>query len=176
MQPKTALLIVDMQHGLLEDEPAYRKEETLNTVQDLLKQARQKHIPVIYMQDKDVGAVGSPAWQIHSSITPAENDLVLRKAETDSFYETPLNEQFQARNINQLIIVGMKTEMCVDMTCRRAHELGYQVILVSDGHTTTDRPYMTAEQVIMHHNWLLACIGTEEHHIRVQSASDITFK
>lgn len=46
----------------------------------------------------------------------------------------------------------MKTEFCVDTTCRAAAGLGLRPILVADAHTTTDSPLLSAQAIIEHHN------------------------
>ena len=170
-----ALLVIDMQVGLVDGEPLYRKVETLKTIQTVLAQARTASVPIFYMQDVDVGGVGTPDFEIHSSVHPLANEPVIVKTEADSFYETDLHEQLQAQDVDTLVIVGLKTEYCVDATVRRAYELGYKVYLVADGHTTTDRDYMTAAQVVQHHNWLLACIGTDDLYNEVIPAAQVTF-
>ncbi|BCQ42632.1 hypothetical protein ERHA55_01590 [Erwinia rhapontici] len=50
----------------------------------------------------------------------------------------------------------MKTEYCVDTTCRAAADRGFEVVLVSDAHSTTDNAVLTAEQIIAHHNATLS--------------------
>ena len=54
--------------------------------------------------------------------------------------------------IAELVIAGMKTEFCVDTTCRAAAGLGFRPVLVADAHTTTDSPLLQAELIIGHHN------------------------
>ena len=57
---------------------------------------------------------------------------------------------------SELVIVGCATDFCVDTTVRSAAARGYQVIVPSDGHTTRDRPHLSAQQVIAHHNYMWA--------------------
>jgi nicotinamidase-related amidase len=64
----------------------------------------------------------------------------------------------------------MQTEYCVDTTCRRAYSLGYDIVLVEDGHSTWDTEHLAASQVIAHHN---ATLGGWFATLRV--ASDIAF-
>ena len=60
------------------------------------------------------------------------------------------------RGVKQLVIAGMKTEFCVDTTCRAAPELGFTTVLISDAHTTIDNPHLSAHEIIGHHNRTLA--------------------
>jgi nicotinamidase-related amidase len=84
---------------------------------------------VIYIQHD--GSKGHPlethtkGWEIHPSIKPAGGESVVRKRESDSFFETALQEELKKRGITHLVIAGGMTEYCVDTTCRRATSLGY---------------------------------------------------
>jgi hypothetical protein len=51
-----------------------------------------------------------------------------------------------------VIIVGMKTQCCVDSTCRAARDLGFDAVLIADGHTCSDMPVMSAKDIVAHHN------------------------
>jgi hypothetical protein len=50
---------------------------------------------------------------------------------------------------------------------RRAVSLGYDVVLVSDGHMTADSGELTYEQIIAHHNALLDGFSAGTHTVRV---------
>lgn len=182
MRTTTALLVIDVQVGLIEGpNPVYEADSILERIAHLIAAARAAGTPVIYAQDKDVGGIGTPEWQIHPAVAPAAGDLVVRKAWSDSFRETDLGDELRARGITQLVIVGMKTDFCVDMTSRRAVALGYDVTLVADAHTTTDNRVLTAAQTIAYHNDLLYEFGAEDgfgdgqHWITVKPSSEISF-
>ena len=173
---QTALLVIDMQVGLV-DKPPFNRDALLGTIQNMLAKARAANIPVIYTQDKDVGdGIGSAGWQLHPETVPQAQDTIIPKPEADSFYGTSLKAELDKRGIRNVVIMGMTTEQCVYQTSRRAFDLGYKVTLVKDGHSTFDLPWITAAQVIQHHNYILACTGTEEHYIDVQPTEAITFE
>jgi nicotinamidase-related amidase len=164
MRTDTALLIIDVQTGLVAGtEPVCQLDELLENISTLIAQARAVRMPIIYIQDNDVDEIGSPGWQIHPAIAPQEGDVVLRKPETDAFYGTTLQQEMEARGIGHLIVVGCKSEVCVDATCRRATNLGYNVTLVSDAHSTTDNVVLTAQQTIAYHNHILQMVWSDEH-------------
>ncbi len=182
MTINTALLVIDVQVGLIDGpNPVYQADMILERIAGLIAAARAAGTPVIYVQDKDVGGVGTPEWQIHPLVAPAPAELAIRKAWSDSFYETSLHAELQARGISQLVIVGMKTDVCVTMTSFRAVALGYDVTLVSDAHTTTDNRVLTAAQTIAYHNDLLYDFGAEDgfgagkHWVTVKPAREVTF-
>lgn len=161
MIPGTALLLIDTQVGLLSGaESVYEAERVLACSAMLAERARAHGTPVIHVQDNDVGeGVGSPGWQIHPAIAPAPGDLVLRKAWADSFYETELHAELSARGIKRLVIAGLKSDVCVMMTCMRAITLGYDVALAADAHSTTDNHIISAPQASAYMNELLDGFG-----------------
>ena len=182
MSTTTALLVIDVQVGLIAGpNPVYQADAVLERIAGLIAAARAADTPVIYVQDKDVGGVGTPEWQVHPAVAPLPNELAVRKAWSDSFYETVLGAELQALGITQLVIVGMKTDVCVTMTSLRAVALGYDVTLVADAHTTTDNRVLTAAQTIAYHNDLLWGFGAEDgfgagkHWVTVKPASEISF-
>lgn len=157
--------------------PSCRGEEVLKNINHLLKKAREsERASVIYIQHdgEDGGrlAVGSPGWEIHPAIAPAEGELIIHKRAADSFYETSLQEQLSKREIERIVVAGCRTQFCVDTTCRSAVSLGYDVTLASDAHTTTD-DVLTVAQIIAHHNSTLDDFGNDNHTIAVKKAEEI---
>jgi nicotinamidase-related amidase len=178
MRADTAVLIVDVQTGLVAGEnPVFQLDQLLDNISTLIAHARIRGTPIIYIQDNDVDEIGSPGWQIHPSILPEKGDLVIRKPETDAFYSTTLHQELQERGIAHLIVAGCKSEVCVDATCRKATSLGYNTTLVSDAHSTTDNPVLTAPQTIAYHNHLLQMVWSDEHGevvgVTVKPTSDV---
>ncbi|MCP4694589.1 MAG: isochorismatase family protein, partial [Desulfobacterales bacterium] len=51
-------------------------------------------------------------------------------------------------------VTGCATDFCVDTTVRSAASKDYEMVVVSDAHTTGDRPHLGAEAIIEHHNWV----------------------
>jgi nicotinamidase-related amidase len=56
----------------------------------------------------------------------------------------------------RLVLTGCATDYCVDTTVRSALGRGYPTIVPMDGHTTADRPHLTARQIMEHHNAIWA--------------------
>ena len=178
MRTDTALIIIDVQIALVDGaNPVYRLGTLLENISTLIAQARSTGTPIIYIQDNDVDEIGSPGWQIHPTIAPEEEDLVIRKPEADAFYGTTLQQELEIRDLSHLIVAGCKSEVCVDATCRKAIDMGYNVTLVSDAHSTTDNPVLTAPQIIAYHNYILQMVWSDEHgkvvEVSVKPTSDI---
>jgi len=76
MSEGTALLVIDMQVGLVAD--AYRGDEVVTTISTLLGKARSSGTPVVYLQHEsdefEPLKRGTPIWQIHPDIAPAEGE------------------------------------------------------------------------------------------------------
>jgi nicotinamidase-related amidase len=163
---KTALLIIDAQVGLLEK--AHRRDEVVARIADLIARANAVGAPIIYVQHDsddagDLLEIGSPGWRIHPAIAPAAADLVVHKRSSDAFYQTSLQQELNLRGVTHLIVGGMKTEMCVDTTCRAAVSHGFDVTLAADAHTTTGTETLPAAQMIAYHNEILDDFGNDDH-------------
>ena len=170
----TALLVIDVQTGLVAgNPPVYRHASMLRTIQRLIVRARGHKVPVIYIQDDEVGTPGSLGWEVHPGVAPQEGDLRVRKLACDAFHGTRLHRALSALRVKRLVVVGCKTQFCVDTTVRRAASLGYDVTLVADGHSTTDSRVLPAKRIIAHHNHLLHGLGAGRHEVCVKRASAV---
>ncbi|WP_182480673.1 cysteine hydrolase family protein [Peribacillus asahii] len=175
-EKKSALLVIDMQLGPIWN--TYKKEEVFKVIQQMISKAEAKGVSIFYIQYEDpeneMLKKGSPFWQFAPGITPREEDVIIQKYAADSFYETNLDEELQKREITDITVVGVRTEYCVDTTCRRALSLGYQVTLIADGHTTVDDVF-PAKQIIEHHNTNLSKMSTPDCKIVVIPCSEHAF-
>jgi len=157
---KKALLIIDVQNAMIAvDNPVYQAKEKIHNIQSLISKARTKNIPIIYVQHNEPGSEfenGSLTWEIYNGIKPQKSDTIIQKTESDSFYNTSLKEVLELNLIDQLVIVGMQTEYCVNATSTRAVELGYDVTLVKDAHSTWNSDNQSAIDIIdLHHSkWI----------------------
>lgn len=157
-----ALLIIDMQTGLYDGpEKPFERERVLATINQLIQRARHSDTPIFVA--RHTGPAGSPIeagsapWQLwHGLHVDESRDLLFNKTRPSCFLGTDLQRQLSAAQVSQLVIVGMKTQFCIDTTCRVAMELGFQVVLPEDGHTCMDTVALKAEAIIEHHNATLA--------------------
>jgi nicotinamidase-related amidase len=171
---ETALLIIDAQGNMFAaGSSVFEGEKILNTLRSLVVNARAARMPVIYVQnngaENDPDMPRTPGWQIHPALTPEKGDLVIQKNTPDSFHGTNLQNELDSRHIQNLIVAGMQTEFCVNATCRQAHDLGYEVILVQDAHSTYDGSMLTASQIIAQYNHDLGGM------VKLQKMNDIVF-
>ncbi|MFD5813969.1 isochorismatase family protein [Streptomyces sp. NPDC127038] len=173
--PDTALLIIDLQTALLSD--AHEVEACLHKVAHLAERARCASMPVIYLRQR-LPDVPAGLIDVHPTVAPQLGDVVLDKDGADSFLDTGLGKLLDEQEVCRVIITGFATEYCVDSTGRSALSRGYDLVLVSDGHTTPERPpgaAPSAAQVIAHHNTTFSAIQYAERSITVEPAAHIRF-
>lgn len=184
VSPNTALVVIDVQRGILDVPNLQRKretgealDETVARIAGLIAQARGATIPVIYVQH-DGGAghrlePNTPGWPLRPEIAPGSGEPVIHKRACDAFFQTTLEAELSARSVQRLVIAGCMTQYCIDTTVRRAVSLGYDVALVADGHMTADSGSLRFEQIIAHHNALLDGFDAGDHEVAVRPASEI---
>ena len=157
-----ALLIIDMQVGLYDGpEKPFERERVLHTINQLIQRARTAHAPIFVARHTGPAGslieAGSAFWQLWPSLEVDEaRDHLFNKTRPSCFLGTDLAQHLAAAQVNELVIVGMKTQFCIDTTCRVAVELGISVVLPEDGHTCMDTPVLSARAIIEHHNATLA--------------------
>jgi len=179
--PSSAVLVIDTQVDLIQGKkPVHNGSAVVARIRSLTERARQADVPVIYLLDKDVAPPDSPGWQLDPGLHP-HDDPRIRKDYADSFHHTDLDDQLQQRGVTRVIVCGCTTDACVDMTARRAVALGYDVVLASDAHTTTDNSFLSAQQSIAYYNLMLDGFGAEdgfgngEHEIVAKPCFEIDF-
>ncbi|HEM2769846.1 TPA: cysteine hydrolase [Streptococcus suis] len=167
---KSALLVIDIQN-LLVEEKTHAIEERLALWQDSLVQARQAGLEVIHVRHHDQELVkGAADWEIHSTVAPLASEKIFDKTFNSAFKETGLHAYLQEKGIEQLIIMGMATNFCVDTTIKVVFELGYKVAVIRDGTTTGYSGKLDAEDLIDHYqniwSWNFAQVDKLENIIR----------
>jgi nicotinamidase-related amidase len=153
-RPRTALLVVDVQTGVVAN--AHAREEVVANIASLVEAARRDGAPVIWVQHvSDELPRGSEAWQIAPELSPADDEALIEKAYGDAFEETPLEDLLADLEVGGLVVAGAQTDACIRSTLHGALVRGYDVTLVSDAHTTEDLSKWGAPppgQVIAHTN------------------------
>jgi nicotinamidase-related amidase len=155
-----ALVIIDVQKGMFQEgEAVYKGDMLISTLKTLIEKARSSNTPIFYVQhNAPVGKpleFGKEGWEIHTEITPRQNDTIIQKTTPDSFLNTTLEVELSRKGIEHIHIAGIQTEVCVDTTCRRAFSMGYKATLISDAHSTWSSSEISAQQIINHHNGVL---------------------
>jgi nicotinamidase-related amidase len=140
----TALLIIDIQNdyfpgGKMEVEGSV--EASLRAKQ-LLASFREGKMPIIHVQHISAypGATfflpETEGVRINDNVAPLGGETVIQKNFPNSFRNTPLLEQLKKQDVQQVVIAGMMTHMCVDATTRAAFDYGLKCTVVSDACAT----------------------------------------
>lgn len=88
-RPHTALLVVDVQNGVVEG--AHERDAVVANVASLVEKARRERVPVIWVQHSDEQIVkGSDDWRIVPELTPGDAEPLVEKTYGDSFEDTTL--------------------------------------------------------------------------------------
>mgnify|MGYP003365156496 CR=1 FL=1 len=184
---RTALLIIDVQLAILAGLAHADRQSVIDARLDAVaaRLGRVKHaaeasgVPVILVQhDGEAGhrlAVGTTDWLFRREITPRDDTVIVHKRSCDAFHDTDLGERLVELGVDRLIIGGCMTQFCVDTTTRRAVSMGFDVLLLSDCHTTADFGLLTAEQIVDHHNRLLSGFDAGSKAVRVVSSENVRF-
>ncbi len=137
-EPVQALVVVDMQRGLLAGVGAVVGAEALTArVGELIDRAAAAGALVVQLQND--GAPGQvdepkqPGWELALA-----GGTVLRKTTDDGFADTPLGQLLTERGVRRVAVCGVLSEMCVSATARSALSRGLGVVLPHDGHGTHD--------------------------------------
>ena len=75
---------------------------------------------------------GEPGHDIIRELYPAAGEPVIDKPGKGAFYETDLGSMLKNRGIENLLVCGVTTEVCVNTTVREANDRGYRCIVVGD--------------------------------------------
>jgi nicotinamidase-related amidase len=171
-----ALLVVDMQVGLLKGDPKHDLEGVVRRIGQLAAKVRDRAGQVIFIQH--CGEKGddfepqTPGWALLPELKREASDLVVHKTLNDPFADTDLQARLQAIAPDRVLIAGWATDLCVDATMRSAVAHDHHVVAVADGHTLSDRPHLDAASVIRHHHWVWRELITRRS-IRIAAAHEL---
>ena len=78
-------------------------------------------------------------------------DILIDKNANDVFYNAKLLSILEELKVTELVITGCATDFCVESTVQSALTKDFDIRVVSNGHTTGERPNLTAQQVLEHY-------------------------
>ena len=76
---------------------------------------------------------GEPGHDIIPALYPLDSEVVIDKPGKGAFYATELSEVLENYGIENLLVCGVTTEVCVNTTVREANDRGYRCVVISDG-------------------------------------------
>ena len=153
-RPNTALLVIDVQNGVVEGN--HERDAVVANVGSLVEKARQEQVPVVWVHHSDKGLQrGSDEWRIVPELSPDDAEPLVEKNYGDAFEDTNLETVLSGLEVGRLVVAGAQTDACIRSTLHGAFARGYDATLVSDAHTTEDQTEWGApppDQVIAHTN------------------------
>ena len=160
-----AMIVVDMQVGLLNGGAKHDLHSVIERINRLAARVRERSGKIIFL--RHCGAKGddfepdTPGWAFLPELQRDPADIVVQKTLNDPFAGTDLAARLKAIAPDRVFIAGWATDFCVDGTVRSAVSHHHHVVVVTDGHTLNDRPHLDAASVIRHHHWVWSNLITQ---------------
>jgi nicotinamidase-related amidase len=171
-----AIVVVDMQVGLLSGPPKHDLQGVVRRINLLTAMVRQRSGAVVWI--RHCGKTGdgferhTEGWSFLPELSRHRDDVVIEKTLNDPFVRTSLRETLERIAPERVLVAGWATDSCVDSTVRSAISNDYNVVIVSDGHTVSDRPHLDAAAVIRHHHWVWSNLITNRS-VRIMTTSQL---
>jgi nicotinamidase-related amidase len=143
---KRALLVIDIQNDYF---PGGRWtlsniDAAADNAVRVISAARAAGDLVVHVRHENPAAdapffvAGSKGAEIHEKVLPAQGEDVVVKHYVNSFRETNLAAILDGNDVEEVVIVGAMSHMCVDAVTRAASDLGYRVTVIHDACASRD--------------------------------------
>jgi nicotinamidase-related amidase len=149
----SALVIIDAQNTYCEGIMKLDgMDGALAECKRLLDRFRAAGRPVFHIQhDAGPGTpydVNDRIGQIVDVLAPAAGEPVIVKNYPNSFIQTELDAMLRQKGIQNLILVGFMSHMCVNSTARGAFDMGYRPTVVASATATRPLPLKTTGEIV----------------------------
>lgn len=170
----TALILQDLQNDVISEGGAFAdsgapahaaNQKLVENVGRLAEKARSLGMPVVHIHYvvepgapglklnaplfrgiKDSNAVVRGTWGAAPAegLEPQPGDHVIEKMRMNGFYDTRLDSLLRGLGVETIVITGAWTNMSIEHTARHGADAGYEVVVVSDGTSTTGEEWQRA--------------------------------
>jgi nicotinamidase-related amidase len=143
---KTALIVIDLQKGIVGMPTAHPAAEIVARSAQLADAFRRHSLPVVLVnvagvapgrteQARALGALPDGWTEIVAELNPQPQDHRVTKRTWGAFTDTGLLDLLRREGVTQVVIAGISTSAGVESTARQAHEFGFHVTLATDAMT-----------------------------------------
>ena len=149
-----ALLVVDMLRDFIDADGALTTGPAgagiVDFIEEKIQEFRTEGYPVIYIcdnhkaDDKEFDMfpphciAGTEGSKIIEQLEPEKGDIIITKRRYSAFFGTDLDLHLREKQIDEIYIVGVCTNICVLYTAADARNLGYKVNIYEDGVASFD--------------------------------------
>lgn len=184
LDPKTALVLIDLQKGIVAMPTAHPIKDILEKSAELLAAFRAKGLPVVIVNvNPSKGKI--PTARVEKSTMPTDektfnesikmmeekgffditpeiqtnpDDIFITKESWNAFFNTTLDEQLKSIGVTGIVLAGVATSIGVESTAREAIQRGYNLTFANDAMTDTQ---LAAHESSM--NIIFPRIGEVDH-------------
>ena len=151
LDKNTALILIDLQKGVLHSRPIKALNEVLENAAKLVDAFHKAGLPVVLVNVNPAKATWmnvrkdakqqqalptAEGWlDIVPEIKSQPGDIFITKHTWGAFYETALDEELKKRNVTGIVLGGVSTSIGVEGTARGASERGYNITFAKDAMT-----------------------------------------
>ena len=140
------LLLIDIQNDYFPGGPMALVgiEKAADNAARLLKQFRADGAPVFHVQhivtrpEAGFFLQGTQGVEINTRVQPAAGESLTQKYFPNAFRDTGLAETMRKRGVDDVVVCGAMSHMCIDASARAAFDLGFNVTVVEDACATRD--------------------------------------
>ena len=143
---KRALVIVDLQNEYTDkgNLPLSGIDQAVTNAARLIDAARQRGDMVVHVRHEfpahelPIFVPGTANVEIIPAVSPAGGEAVILKNHPNPFRDTGLKQMLDDAGVDELLVAGAMSHMCIDATVRAAADLGYRVTVAHDACATLD--------------------------------------
>lgn len=147
LDPMTALIVVDLQRGIVDHPMIHPFSEIAARTRELIDAFRAEGLPVVLVnvagrapgrteQAPRTTQTFAEGWtELVPELGKQPGDILVTKRSWGAFATTDLEAQLKARGVTQVVVTGIATSVGVEATARQAYEQGFHVTLALDAMT-----------------------------------------
>lgn len=153
------LLVLDAQKGIT-DSRLFEFEKVKQNIKELIQEARENHVEVIFIRHDDGpgsgSSIGDENFEIYEEFAPLPDEKIFDKTVNSAFHEmTGLKTYIDSIKEKEIMIIGLQTDYCMDATIKSGFEHGYKMIVPEYTNSTVDNQYFSKEIAYRFYNEMM---------------------